>query len=112
MEVDQIWQWGCGLLAPIMEDGTPPPEPAAIEVVCVAHRIPQTYTDSKGKFSFRLGEHQEVTSDASLGAGSDRDILGGRRGGRQSGSTTSMARAGAGMFLGSCRSIVKFHCCE
>jgi len=81
----------------IMEDGTPPPEPAAIEVVCVAHRIPQTYTDSKGKFSFRLGEHQEVTSDASLGAGSDRDILGGRRGGRQSGSTTSMARAGAGM---------------
>ena len=56
----------------MMEDGTPPPEPVDIEVVCGASRLPQTHSDSKGKFSFRLGEYQEVTSDASLGAGGSR----------------------------------------
>jgi Tfp pilus assembly protein PilF len=67
----------------MMEDGSPPPEPVAVEVVCASNRIPQSYTDSKGKFSFRLGEHQEVMAEASMGGGGDQDVFGNTPGGRQ-----------------------------
>ncbi len=54
----------------ILEDGTPPPEPVTIERVCDGRPIPEGYTDSKGHFSFQLGNNAGVFSDASVsGAG-------------------------------------------
>ncbi|HXG33788.1 MAG TPA: tetratricopeptide repeat protein [Bryobacteraceae bacterium] len=39
----------------VLEDGTPPPEPAVIELRCEGERQPQYYTDRRGYFSFRVG---------------------------------------------------------
>ena len=50
-----------------MEDGAAPPEPVLIERVCGAsYRKAEGYTDSKGQFSFQLGQEQAVTEDASF----------------------------------------------
>jgi hypothetical protein len=50
-----------------MDDGTPPPEPVRIERVCAggAPRA-EAYTDSKGRFSFQLGQSTGITQDASF----------------------------------------------
>lgn len=53
------------------ENGTPPPESAVIELVCNGQPRPQGYTDSKGRFSFQLGQNQNLMADASYGSGSD-----------------------------------------
>ena len=42
----------------MLADGTPPAEPVAIERVCWGQLRPETYTDSKGRFSFQLGERR------------------------------------------------------
>lgn len=49
----------------IMEDGTPPPEQVLIERVCNGLPKPEGYTDSKGRFSFQLGQNNAVFADAS-----------------------------------------------
>src|SRR5438067_11959988 len=51
-----------------MDDGTAPPEPVRIERICSggAPRA-EAYTDSKGRFSFQLGQNTgSITQDASF----------------------------------------------
>ena len=51
----------------MMADGTPPPEPVTIERVCSSGSPrPEGYTDSKGRFSFALGQNQGMFNDASV----------------------------------------------
>jgi tetratricopeptide (TPR) repeat protein len=52
----------------MMEDGTPPPELVLIERVCNGVAKPEGYTDSKGRFSFQLGQNQAILADASTGS--------------------------------------------
>src|SRR5665811_1287210 len=52
----------------VMEDGTPPPRQAAIERTCGGTTRPETYTDSKGRFSFQFGGNQSLTTDANVGS--------------------------------------------
>jgi Tfp pilus assembly protein PilF len=51
------------------EDGGPPPEPATIERICAGRGtpIPEGYTDSKGRFSFQVGQRMGMMPDASIG---------------------------------------------
>jgi len=49
----------------MMVDGTPPPETAVIERVCNGIARPEAYTDSKGRFSFQLGQNNQTMADAS-----------------------------------------------
>jgi Flp pilus assembly protein TadD len=52
-----------------LADGTPPPAAALIERVCNGVVRPETYTDSKGNFSFQLGgQNPGVFMDASVGS--------------------------------------------
>lgn len=53
----------------IMEDGSPPPEPVVIERVCNGQHRPEGFTDSKGRFSFQLGQNQFTMADASVSSG-------------------------------------------
>ena len=48
-----------------MDDGTPPPESVVIERNCNGYARAEGYTDSKGNFSFQLGQTNSVTQDAS-----------------------------------------------
>src|SRR5690349_5671617 len=41
----------------VMDDGTKPPEPVAIERVCNGVVRREQFTDSKGHFSFQLGQN-------------------------------------------------------
>jgi tetratricopeptide (TPR) repeat protein len=65
----------------VLPDGSPPPEPAILELRCGDQRQPQYYTDSKGYFNFRVGgepshmvaDSQRTLPGAPVGAsGSDR----------------------------------------
>ncbi len=49
----------------VMDDGTAPPEPVVIERVCNGAPRAEGFTDSKGRFSFQLGQSQAMTQDAS-----------------------------------------------
>ncbi|HYL35978.1 MAG TPA: tetratricopeptide repeat protein [Bryobacteraceae bacterium] len=50
----------------VMEDGTPPPEPVVIQIVCRATPRSIAYTDSKGSFSADLNDRNSaVFADAS-----------------------------------------------
>ena len=51
-----------------MEDGTPPPDSVVIERVCNGMPRPEGYTDSRGRFSFQLGQQTRMMADASVGA--------------------------------------------
>jgi tetratricopeptide (TPR) repeat protein len=62
----------------VMDDGTPPPESVVIERVCGASVRPEAYTDSKGRFSFQLGQNQHMMADASTS--SIGDPIGGSAG--------------------------------
>jgi tetratricopeptide (TPR) repeat protein len=53
----------------MLDDGTPPPGPVTIERVCNGNPRAQGYTDSKGRFSFQLGQTQGIMQDASVGSG-------------------------------------------
>jgi hypothetical protein len=50
----------------LMEDGTPPPEQVVVERVCNGVVRPEGYTDSKGRFSFALGQNTATMADASV----------------------------------------------
>jgi len=43
-----------------MQDGTPPPEPVAIERVCGGSAHKEGYTDSKGRYQIQLGQNFEM----------------------------------------------------
>ncbi len=51
----------------LMDDGTPPPEQLVVERVCNGTPRPEGYTDSKGRFSFALGQNSAMMADASVG---------------------------------------------
>src|SRR5262245_15330432 len=53
----------------VMDDGTKPPEPVAIERVCNGIVRREQFTDSKGHFSFQLGQNDYAYTDASTSAG-------------------------------------------
>ncbi len=59
----------------MLEDGTPPPEPVVIERVCNGNPRPEAYTDSKGRFSFQLGQNTQVMADASVSS-TTSDVFG------------------------------------
>jgi Flp pilus assembly protein TadD len=66
----------------VLEDGTPPAEPAVVERVCNGQAHPEAYTDSKGNFSFQLGGDQTLAiTDASVSGGGIRGAGGGFGGG-------------------------------
>jgi hypothetical protein len=50
----------------VMEDGTPPPDSVVIERICNGRVRPEAYTDSKGRFSFQLGQNMGMMQDASV----------------------------------------------
>ncbi|MBI5084007.1 MAG: tetratricopeptide repeat protein [Acidobacteria bacterium] len=52
----------------MMDDGTAPPEPVILYLVCNGQPRPQGYTDMKGRFNISLGQNQTVMADASLGS--------------------------------------------
>lgn len=61
----------------ITEEGTPPPEPAVIELFCNGQARPYGYSDNKGHFSITLGQQPAmIGADASMG--SLNDGFGGR----------------------------------
>lgn len=55
----------------MMEDGGPPQETVTIERICLGRGsgmpIPEAYTDSKGRFSFQVGQRAGMMPDASMG---------------------------------------------
>ena len=56
----------------MLDDGTPPPEPVTIERVCNGQPRPEGYTDSKGRFSFQLGQKNNgMLADASTSGSAD-----------------------------------------
>lgn len=55
----------------MMDDGTPPPEPIVIERICNGNPRPEAYTDSKGHFSFQLGQQMGMMPDASVSSAAD-----------------------------------------
>src|SRR5262249_40208629 len=63
----------------MLEDGTAPPESVVIERVCNGNPRSEGYTDSKGYFSFELGNRLNgVLRDASESSGPDSFDFGGR----------------------------------
>jgi tetratricopeptide (TPR) repeat protein len=57
----------------VLNDGTTPSEPVLIERVCNGTPRPEGWTDSKGRFSFQLGENREAAlADASYDGGFGR----------------------------------------
>ena len=56
----------------MLADGTPPGEAVTIVRDCWGQRRPETYTDSKGRFSFQLGDRNSLAfADASTSPASD-----------------------------------------
>lgn len=55
----------------VLEDGTPPPEPVVIERICNGQPRPEAYTDSRGRFSFQLGQNTTMLADASVNTAAD-----------------------------------------
>lgn len=84
----------------VMDDGTPPPEPVVIERVCNGMARPEGYTDSKGRFSFQLGQNTAMLSDASVSTAGDP--FGGGPGGMMGRGGSSMGMGGANNRLLGC----------
>jgi tetratricopeptide (TPR) repeat protein len=74
----------------LMDDGTPAPVGVVIERICGMQPRPEGYTDSKGRFSFQLGQNQHMMADASMGSLSEGPFGGGGQAG-------GMGRMGAGV---------------
>ncbi len=55
----------------VTDNGQPPAEPVVVQRICQSNRIPEGYTDTKGRFSFQVcGDMSLLTTDASAsGAG-------------------------------------------
>ncbi len=51
----------------MLDDGTPPPEPVMLLMVCNGVTKPQGYSNMKGQFNITLGQNQQVFADASIG---------------------------------------------
>lgn len=51
-----------------LEDGTPPPGAALIQRVCGSMTRDETWTDTRGRFSFQVSGGQALVADASLDA--------------------------------------------
>jgi tetratricopeptide (TPR) repeat protein len=71
----------------VLQDGTPPPEPVAIEKVCGGSAHKEGYTDSKGHYQIQLGQNFEL-QDVSESGGS---------GGFGMGSRSAMGNPGSGL---------------
>jgi len=63
----------------VLQDGTPPPEPVAIEKVCGGSSHKEGYTDSKGHYQIQLGQQFEL-QDVSESGGSGGFGMGSRSG--------------------------------
>jgi tetratricopeptide (TPR) repeat protein len=50
----------------MLDSGVPPPDPVPIECTCNGRSRIETYTDTKGLFSFRLGQNEASVQDASV----------------------------------------------
>jgi Flp pilus assembly protein TadD len=61
----------------MLDDGTAPTESVTIERVCNGNVRAEGYTDSKGRFSFQLGQSQGVLQDASTSSAADNRFGGG-----------------------------------
>src|SRR5712691_931793 len=55
----------------VLQDGTAPQEPVVIERVCNGVPRQEGYTDSKGRFSFQLGQNMGMMQDASISSASE-----------------------------------------
>ncbi|MGJ5814973.1 tetratricopeptide repeat protein [Paludibaculum fermentans] len=55
----------------MLDDGTAPPEPVVMLLVCNGQPRPQGYSDMKGRFSISLGQNQSMFTDASIGNPND-----------------------------------------
>jgi Flp pilus assembly protein TadD len=60
----------------VMPDGTAPPSGVIIERVCNGVARPQAYTDSRGEFSFQVGQTQDMLPDATVDRVTDRSTSG------------------------------------
>ena len=64
----------------VLQDGTPPPEPVAIEKLCGGSAHKEGYTDSKGHYQIQLGQNNELQdvseSGGAGGFGSGRSTMG------------------------------------
>lgn len=79
----------------VLDDGTPPPDSVVIERVCNGIARPEAYTDSKGRFSFQLGQNQAMMPDASVSSAADAGF--GNAGGLSRGSTMGGMGGGRGV---------------
>ena len=73
----------------MLDDGTAPAESVTIVRNCHGQRVPETYTDTKGRFSFEVGGNSIAFADASVSGVPNQAGLGGfgpsRGGGRAPG---------------------------
>jgi tetratricopeptide (TPR) repeat protein len=81
----------------VLDDGTPPPDNVVIERVCNGIARPEGYTDSKGRFSFQLGQNQHMMPDASVSSAADSGF----------GNSGGFSRGGAGGNMGGSRGITE-----
>ena len=80
----------------MLDDGTPPPEAVTIERVCNGNPRAEAYTDSKGRFSFQLGQSQGILQDASMSSAGDGRFGGGGYGTSKNSSLGSNQQGGLG----------------
>jgi Tfp pilus assembly protein PilF len=80
----------------MFDDGSPVNHDIAIERVCEGSTRVEGHVDSKGRFSFTLGQQSAVFQDASNSEGSDRTNLGSNVGLAGSTANTPSARGGLG----------------
>ena len=50
----------------VLEEGTPPPEPVAVDLICNASLLSQEMTSRKGQFTFQLGSRDSTYLDSSI----------------------------------------------
>jgi tetratricopeptide (TPR) repeat protein len=55
----------------LMDDGSPTPANITIQRVCAGATKPMGYTDSKGRFSFQMGQKSDAAGDASVDGGEE-----------------------------------------
>lgn len=76
----------------LFDDGTKPNTNIIIQRVCFGNPIPETHADSRGHFSFQVGQNQAAMSDASVGNSAQGMPPG--YGGRQESSNEQMTGMG------------------
>jgi tetratricopeptide (TPR) repeat protein len=81
----------------VLDDGTPPPDSVVIERVCNGVARPEAYTDSKGRFSFQLGQNMNVMPDASVGSAADSGVFGGNNRNMSGGGMSGMGGTRGGL---------------